>query len=907
MLRGAILTVTGLLFSLSTVVAQLSGIGTLNSPYSGTLTADLTITGTKYFGGNLIVDNETLTISAGAKLISTSSSACIKIIGIGVLNAVGTSASPILITGDTDKDKINGEASDTWGDIYITSTNTCTITYCTIERGLRTDARLGSMGGGLYLSGTTTNVSNSTIRYCTATKGGGIYVASGHNPSITNCVLQGNTATENGGAAYISSTATPVFSNVIFYSNTSSSATLKGGALASISGAPVIVNSVFAYNTSAASNGHAVYLENSTSAKIVNSILWGGTNMIAFSGTTSSVFSSCAIQGETYTGCLTLNSSNTATDGPNFTSPATYDFSISFDSPLRDAGVNSYTGVTIPSSDFIGTLRIGKTDIGAYEMLYSRWIGTANTDWIRPVNWERSYTPLTTRNIIIPAGITNYPILSPGPSFTLSSGLKMIVEPGAKVTFNSLTNNGTILLDCKLDTYSSLIAASYTGTSGSLNINQHIYGGEIVPGTSYEWHYIAPPATVNKSVITDITPWDLLGYDQSAVTTDISQGWQWHDGYGGTTGFSTINANSGYLVYFETDTTISYKNLKSMTTTIGQINLPFNGSGRDTSLFGYSCLGNSLTCAINWDLVTFSDAVNVRDAIYIQDGDVVASYVNGVGTNGGSANIPPLQGFMVKTRATGTYLTIPNTAKEHNFTPRYKSASLPSAPIMRLKLSASSGSDETVIRLESSSTPGFDANYDADKIITRKSSIPQIFTSLTGEEYSINTIPRPDTYTVIPLIVKIPSQGTYSIDVTEMHELGTEKIYLTDHNTGDIIDLTSINSYSFSSESGTITSRFTLTVSESFPTDKKSLSQKSLKAFQSEDHIALIPVGKEWSGNKCSVRIYDTTGKLLLYQNNEYLNANERKDYYPLEPGGLLIIEVINGSEKYYQKVIFNR
>ena len=50
------------------------------------------------------------------------------------------------------------------------------------------------------------------------------------------------------------------------------------------------------------------------------------------------------------------------------------------------------------------------------------------------------------------------------------------------------------------------------------------------------------------------------------------------------------------------------------------------------------------------------------------------SYVNGVGTNGGTAHIPPLQGFFVKTRATGTYITIPDNAREHNATPRYKSA-----------------------------------------------------------------------------------------------------------------------------------------------------------------------------------------------------------------------------------------
>ncbi|HPT11473.1 MAG TPA: right-handed parallel beta-helix repeat-containing protein [Bacteroidales bacterium] len=902
MLRGAILTIIGLIVSLY-ASAQLTGVGTLNNPYSGTLTSNLTITGTKYFGGNIIVDNETLTITAGSKFVSTSSSACIKIIGTGVLYAVGTAASPITITGDTDRDKINGEATDTWGDIYITSSAASTISYCTVERGKRTDAKLGSMGGGLYLSNSSTTVSNTTVRYCTAIKGGGIYVAAGHSPVITACLFQGNSASETGGAVYVSSSATPVISDDIFNANSTTSATYQGGALASISASPSVVNCVFAYNTATVATGNAIYLENSPGSKIVNTIIWGGTNQIAYSGTTSSVFAYCAIQGETYSNCLTLNSSNTATDGPNFTSPTTGDFSISFDSPLRDVGASAYSGVTIPPSDYIGTLRIGKPDIGAYEMLYSRWSGIANTDWARPVNWANSYSP-GTRNIIIPAGLTNYPILNPGPSFTLAAGYKMIVEPGAKVTFNALTNNGTINLDCNGDLFASLIAGSYSGASGSLNIKQHLTGSL----TTNDWHYIAPPAAVNKSVITDITPYNLLGYDETKVTTSVSDGWQWHDGYGGTTGFSTIEANKGYLTLFDADTTIAYKNLKTMTTSIGQVNLSFSGTGKDTSLFGYSCLGNSLTCAINWDLVTFSDATNVRDAIYIQDGEVVASYVNGVGTNGGSAHIPPLQGFMVKTRAAGTYLTIPTTAKEHNFTARLKSASLSYTPLVRLQISSPAGSDETVLRIESSATDGFDMAFDADKIIPFRSGSPQIYTALAGNQYSINSIPWPAANSVIPLIVKIPVAGTYMINVPEMHGLENEKIYLTDNKTGYVADLSAIKTYSFSADEGTLSSRFSLTVSNENPTLKKAAVENTFTTFQANDHIAIVPQGEEWSGmNKSTVRIYDSSGKLLLSRNEEFLVNGERKDYYPAKPFGLLIVEVTSGNKKYYQKIIFNQ
>jgi len=900
MRRRIFFTIAALLTSLS-VNAQLTGNGSITSPYSGTLAGNLTITGTKYFNGNIIVDNETMMFSPGAKFISTSTSACIRVTGTGKLYAVGSSTSPILFSVDIDKDLNNGETGEKWGDIYITSAGVSTLTYCTIENGTRTDPRLGSSGGGIYISTSSVALTYCTIRNCMAIKGGGIYIASGHSPTITSTLLVNNTATENGGGAYISSSASPVFANVIFKNNTSTSATLNGGALASYSGSPVIVNSTFVYNTSSSNNGNDVYLENSTSAKIVNTIIWGGSNHIALSGTPSSVFSACAIEGAAYAGCLELSSLNADPAGPNFTDPVSGNFSIVFDSPLRDAGVNTFSGVTMPATDFIGTKRVGNFDVGAYEMLYSRWVGSATTDWARPVNWDKSYGPGTTRNIIIPAGVTNFPTLTPGPSFSLSAGLKMIVEAGAKVTFSSLTNNGTVILEANETSFASVITSAFSGAGGSLKVKQYVTGGEISPDL-FRWHYIAPPVTVDKSVVTAISDYNLMMYDESKITTNVSQGWQWHDGYDGTTAFSDVVAKKGYLIYFPKDTILIYDNLKSMTTDIGQIDLPFSGSGLDTSLYGYSCIGNSLTCAINWDLVTLSDPVNLRNAIYIQKGDVVASYVNGVGTNGGTAHISPLQGFTVKTRAVGTYITIPATAKEHDFTTLLKSEA--SIPLMRLSLSSEKGKDETVLRLDHNATLKFDGNFDADKITSPK--ILQIFTSLSGENYSINSIPWPDTYTEIPLVVMIPLSGSYKISQTEMQQLGSEKIWLTDHTTNSVIDLTTVSDYTFISDAGKFLSRFTLTVSDSYPGKSQPVADKTFKLLQSEGSVILLPEGEKWNGERCTVKIYDISGRVLMTQNEEYLFDGERKDYYINKPNGLLIVEVTTDGNKYFQKIVVN-
>ena len=107
------------------------------------------------------------------------------------------------------------------------------------------------------------------------------------------------------------------------------------------------------------------------------------------------------------------------------------------------------------------------TDIGAFEVQYSRWKTTAaSTDWNTGDNWDGG-VPTATRDVIIPTGASNYPTSSPGTDFEIGAGKQMIVEPGARVTLGNLTNNGIIKLNHNTSEFASLIINSYTrGTGG---------------------------------------------------------------------------------------------------------------------------------------------------------------------------------------------------------------------------------------------------------------------------------------------------------------------------------------------------------------------------------------------------------------------------------------------------------
>ncbi len=692
----------------------------------------------------------------------------------------------------------------------------------------------------------------------------------------------------------------------LFRNNQAQSTTLRGGAIASLSSSPEIVNSTFVYNISPVADGTSLYLENSPGAKVINTVFWGGSSHIGLSGTPSSVFDYCAIEGVSYTGCLTLNSINTAPDGPNFTNPAAGDFSLTYVSPLRDSGADSYPGVEIPEYDLIGSGRVYVTDRGAHEMIYSRWRGGTNS-WSASGNWDAGFVPGTT-NVIIPSGKATYPTAAPGPSFTLNAGLEMILEPGTQATFSSLTNNGRIDIHSDATGISSLLTGSYSGAAGNINVDLHLTSG---PAGDW-WHYIASPVTVSKSVFTAIEPDLLARYDETKVLTDVVDGWQWHDGYGGTEAFNDLTAKMGYDVSVASDVTMTFRNLKSLTTSMGRIDLPFSGSGGDTTIYGYSLLGNSLTCGINWDLVTYSHATELlRHAYYIRTpSGEEASYVDGVGTNGATAHIAPLQGFFVRTKTLGSYITIPDNAREHNAAPRFKSAE--QIPLVRLTISSAAARDEMVVRFDPEATMDFDGPFDAGKPFSHvRAGRLKIYSVLKGENYSINSIPWPEKKTVIPLTIINPEAGTLKIKRSQIQAIGNYNVILTDRLAGKSVDLLEYSEYSFSAPAGTISDRFTLTVS---PVEKSAVTEEkaepavnSLKIYSASGKVCILPQGSEWDGVSGKVRIFDITGRLLTAENEERFNSGELKEYYISAAGGLLIVEVTAGPKRYLEKIVLTR
>jgi len=85
-----------------------------------------------------------------------------------------------------------------------------------------------------------------------------------------------------------------------------------------------------------------------------------------------------------------------------------------------------------------------------------------------------------------------------------------------------------------------------------------------------------------------------------------------------------------------------------------------------------------------------------------------------------------------------------------------------SDPLIRIKLSGTIYSDETIIRFKDVTTTSFDFDWDAYKIMSG-STTPSIYTYIGNTNYSINSIPLADSLPIIHLGTKILEDGNYTI------------------------------------------------------------------------------------------------------------------------------------------------
>ncbi len=554
-------------------------------------------------------------------------------------------------------------------------------------------------------------------------------------------------------------------------------------------------------------------------------------------------------------------------------------------------------------------------------------------------NWGPGNPDYPYSNNAVYVGSVSGPTLTinAGGSLTLAAGLEIrmvlsssyfyiygefVMQPQSAATIRRVVNNGILRLNADAYGMSSLIVTqSYTGTGGTTEAQLYLTGGT-AGGDNYRWHYVASPVDgVPVSVFTNSpTVFDFAQYVEARVTgEDQETGWVCSDGYLYTGdwdydySFSTLERGKGYN-YWSSENTIRTisggLSFSSLSIPLSRINYSY------PEYHGWNLVGNPYPSCIDWDVVTESGGIpsGMDNAIYFTINNGFASYVNLVGTGGGTNTIPPTQGFFVKANEPNLFLDLIidpySEIRVHNIDQmRYKgeegSDKSGKVPLVRLKMENASDSDDMVVRFDPEATSAFDKLFDAYKF--GKTAKPVNVWSKSGDlNYSINGLAFPETSVEIPVCLNLKSAGIFKLSCNELNKLDDYSVTLKDIITNITVDIKKGDIMVFNSREGTFEDRFVLKIAK-LTTNVPEYPEKT-KAFSiysSNGLVNILSLTDEYSGIPSSVTIYDLTGRKLIRLNNvEWNNSGElRQVPFDSSETGFVIIEILAGNKKYVEKL----
>ncbi len=257
----------------------------------------------------------------------------------------------------------------------------------------------------------------------------------------------------------------------------------------------------------------------------------------------------------------------------------------------------------------------------------------------------------------------------------------------------------------------------------------------------------------------------------------------------------------------------------------GNVSLPvsFTSSGNAPD-DGWNLVGNPYPSTIDWNAAGWTKT-NINNATYVLDNGlttpVYATYIGGVGANGGSQYIAAGQAFFVKASGAPVLTATEAVKVAGTQTTYFRQSAVPD--MVRVTLRQGTVADEAVIRFTSAATSVFDSQWDAHKLTN-----PGTFnlSSLTADnvKLAINSMPPLEScLATVKIDVSNVTPGSYKLDFSDYDsftDVGT-KLILVDSYTNQSIDVRANNSYPFEVTTNAASfgsSRFSLTVGESLKT-----------------------------------------------------------------------------------------
>jgi hypothetical protein len=401
----------------------------------------------------------------------------------------------------------------------------------------------------------------------------------------------------------------------------------------------------------------------------------------------------------------------------------------------------------------------------------------------------------------------------------------------------NFTTNGQLLTLLSDAAGTALVDNSGTGSvNGNATVQRYIASSNSGPGYR---HYSAPVTgstvgdlttagfapVLTQSYNTSATPGTttpfptVFAYDQSRLATTANNTTAFDKGFVVPASLATpLAIGQGYAVNISGNQLVDF--VGTLNTGTRTLNLSRNAAASvNATDAGWHLVGNPYPAPLDYSLVAPADRTGLDDAIYVyaSTGQYVGTYRSYV-NNIGNPVLPVAQGFFarVSNGQTAGSLTFRNSQRLTTLNATaFQRTTTDTRPLVQLELRASNGAADLLYTYaETGATPGFDAQYDAQKLLN-SSGLNLAIVATTSEALAIDGRPAFTAATVLPLTVGVPAAGTYTLAAAALNNLpaGLDAL-LTDAATGQTVNLASQPSYSFSVTSAqaaaSITGRFTL-------------------------------------------------------------------------------------------------
>jgi len=375
-------------------------------------------------------------------------------------------------------------------------------------------------------------------------------------------------------------------------------------------------------------------------------------------------------------------------------------------------GAGTYNGTTtINTTCDEATITLSGSVVSVPASTYV-WTGATSSDWNTGSNWSLGSVPTIAWHATIPASATNFPEVnnslgSPAicNNLTVSAGATCSILANSGLTVNGdIDNDGTIIIESSASGEGSILTLGSISGSGTYNVERYIVANI--------WHLVSSPITNGLAgVFEDI--W-LRYYDEATNTFGAYI----------QPPSTPMPTGQGFSVWAPSSQTRTFTGTIN-NGNVGPLSAQLTGvAGPDQ---GWNLVGNPYPSSLDWDAASGWTKTNIANSVYVWSNNQYASYVGGIGTNGGSRYIAPGQGFFVQASSAGASLNMDNDIRLHNGVSFFKETIEP-LDIIRIQVVENEYSDEAVIAIREGSSNTFDHMTDAVKL-PGSSSAPQMYSS----------------------------------------------------------------------------------------------------------------------------------------------------------------------------------